>query len=53
MCGICGSQDTVGDSKDASRNVNACMHAYPLIVSILTVKTFESISQDMIHTCVA
>ena len=49
MNDICGSQDTVGDYKDASR----ANHGVSLVLLIMFVNTFEFISQDMIHTCVA
>ena len=54
MKGICGSRGTVGDYKDTSRNMNACMHANHgisiVVLIVMFVKTFEFISQDMIHT---
>ena len=55
MNGICGCQGTVGDYKDASGDMNACMHAnhgVSLVVLMMFVKTSEFISRDMIHACV-
>jgi len=56
MNGICVSRGTIGEYKDARRDMNACMHADEswriLVVFVMFVNSFEFVSQDMIHTCV-
>jgi len=55
MNGICRCQGTVGDYNDARGDMNLYMHANHGVspaVLMMFVKTFESISRDVIHACV-